>query len=418
MGSLSSARAELAHLQRRELQLLQELSDVRRALAAQKVMLDKLVKASAVPHIDRLPNELLAEIFLLLIDERTSLVSVSRRWRAVVLDTGRMWSEIDLECDSPTTQKLCLKRSRQAPLTLTIGDAEPELDVVLPHANRWHTLRVLGSSEETLSVISQLILPSLRHLVLEGLILHDMPPMRSWVPALKHLELVYCEPSLLRRPICQIIPSKSLEELSITSRGGWELEKDSMYLPSLRRLELEMRDPIPLLQAIVAPELTSFCFTPGYDKGSISKTFTGTRMKFNNVTRLTLSPVREVDEQTVGLFKLLCGVFCGIRHADIHVDYVRMLFPKHGQGAIDHWTCIESLEIQNIILGSSKPFQDLVYWFQKRTRLRQRKLHLKLTGEPVMDKLLTLNTSDTLFQRLQRFCASVVLDGIPVSPQL
>ncbi|KAI5994372.1 hypothetical protein EDD15DRAFT_2529637 [Pisolithus albus] len=79
MRSLSGARAELAHLQRRELQLLQELSDVRKALAAQKVMLDELVEASAIPYIDCLPNELLAEIFLLLRYERRMLVRPARQ---------------------------------------------------------------------------------------------------------------------------------------------------------------------------------------------------------------------------------------------------------------------------------------------------------------------------------------------------
>ncbi|KAI5996934.1 hypothetical protein EDD15DRAFT_384025 [Pisolithus albus] len=420
MGSLSGARAELASLQRKELQLLQELSDVRKALAAQRVVLDELVKASAVPYIDRLPNELLAEIFFLLRDERKSLVSVSRRWRAIIFDTGRMWSEIDLEYDFPTMQKLYLERSRQAPLTLTIEYTEPELDVFLPHANRWHTLHILGSTWVTLSTISEIILPSLRHLVVDGVgsSIDEMPTMCSWVPALKHLELIHWNPPSPYRPLCQIIPAESLEELSITGYDDWKLEKDSVHLPSLRRLALNLRDPIPFLEAIIAPKLASFCFTPGYHEGPISKTFAGTRMKFNNVSHLTLSPGREVDEETLGLFKLLCQVFCGIRHADIHVDYVRTLFPYYSQGAIDHWTRIESLEIQNIILGSSQPFRDLIDWFEKRTRFGQSKLHLKLKGEPARDKLVTLNTSDILFQRLQECCASVVLDSIPVSPQL
>ncbi|KAI5985470.1 hypothetical protein EDD15DRAFT_2364378 [Pisolithus albus] len=420
MGSLSGARAELAHLQRRELQLLQELSDVRKALAAQRVVLDELVKASAVPYIDRVPNELLAEIFLLLRDERKSLVSVSRRWRTVVFDTGRMWSDIDLLRDSPTMQKLYLERSRQAPLTLTIDYVEPDLDAFLPHANRWHTLHVLGSTGMTLDIISEIILPSLRHLVIhgDGFSLDEMLTMRSWAPALKHLELIQWEPPSPRWPLCQIIPAESLEELSITSYDDWKLEKDSVHLPSLRRLALNLRDPIPFLEAIVAPKLASFCFTPDNHEGPISETFAGTRMKFNNVSHLTLSPGHGVDKQTLGLFELLCQVFCGIRHANIYVDYVRTLFPYYGQGAIDHWTCLESLDIQNIILGSSQPFRDLICWFEKRMRFGQRKLHLKLTRKPVVDKLVMLNTSDTLFQRLQECCASVVLDSIPVSPQL
>ncbi|KAI5984337.1 hypothetical protein EDD15DRAFT_2309531 [Pisolithus albus] len=190
-----------------------------------------------------------------------------------------------------------------------------------------------------------------------------------------------------------------------------------MHFPSLRRLTLSMGDPIPFLEAIVAPKLASFSFTPD-DKESFSETFTGTRMKFINVSHLALSDMWEVNEQNSRLFKLLCRVFCGIRHADIHVAYLPTLFPNRRPGAIDHCTCIESLDIQGIVLGSFQPFQDLVYGFEKRMRLGQRKLHLKLTGDRFMDKVVTLNTSDALFQRLQECCASVVLDGIPVSPQL
>ncbi|KAI5994351.1 hypothetical protein EDD15DRAFT_2366406 [Pisolithus albus] len=418
MGSLSGARAMLAHLKRRELQLLQELSDVRKALAAQKVVLDELVKASAVPYIDRLPNELLVEIFLLLRYERRTLVQVSRRWRAVIFDTGRMWSEIDMLCDSLTMRKSYLERSREAPLTLTIRSVIPEPDFFLPHANRWHTLNVFGFTEVTLSLISQIILPSLRHLVLDGAgtSLYDVPAMCSCAPALKHLNLIDWEPPLPHRPLSHIVP-ESLEELLITTSHDWNFEKDSMHFPSLRRLTLDVGDPIPFLEAIVAPKLASFSFTPD-DKGSISETFTGTRTKFINVSHLALSDMWEVNEQNFRLFKLLCRVFCGIRHADIHVAYLPTLFPNRGPGAIDHCTCIESLDIQGIVLGSFQPFQDLVYGFEKRMRLGQRKLHLKLTGDRLMDKVVTLNTSDALFQRLQECCASVVLDGIPVSPPL
>ncbi|KAI6020230.1 hypothetical protein BKA83DRAFT_4297888 [Pisolithus microcarpus] len=230
--------------------------------------------------------------------------------------------------------------------------------------------------------------------------------MRSWARALKHLQLVDWEPLLPRRPLCQIVP-ESLEDLLITSSHDWNFEKDSMHFPSLRRLTLSMGDSIPFLEAIVAPKLASFSFDPGY-KESISETFTGTKMKFNNVSHLVLPHISEVNEQKFRLFKLLY----------IYVAYLPMLFPSRGPGAIDHCTCIESLDIQGIILGSFQPLQDLVYGFEKRMRFGQRKLHLKLTGNRFMDKVVTLNTSDTLFQRLQECSASVVLDGIPAGPLL
>ncbi|KAI5994153.1 hypothetical protein EDD15DRAFT_2261783, partial [Pisolithus albus] len=188
-----------------------------------------------------------------------------------------------------------------------------------------------------------------------------------------------------------------------------------MHFPSLRRLTLGMGNPIPFLEAIIAPKLAFFSFDPR-EKESISETFTGTRTKFINVSHLALSDMCEVNQDNFCLFELLCRVFCGIRHADIHVAYLRMFIPNSGPGAIDHCPYIESLDIRRIIVSSVQPFQHLVYGFENRLRLGQRKLHLKLTGNRFADKVVTLNTSDTFFQRLQECCASVVLDGIPVSP--
>ncbi|KAI6148831.1 hypothetical protein BKA82DRAFT_8036 [Pisolithus tinctorius] len=75
MQTLSDARAELVRLQRRELELVQELLNVRKAVAAQKVVIDQLVESNVVPYIDRLPNELLAQMFIFL------LSGDQRRWQ-------------------------------------------------------------------------------------------------------------------------------------------------------------------------------------------------------------------------------------------------------------------------------------------------------------------------------------------------
>ncbi|KAI6116407.1 hypothetical protein F5141DRAFT_1213011 [Pisolithus sp. B1] len=142
MKELSDARAELARLQRRELELLQNLLDVHKAVAAQKVVIDELIKASAVPPINRLPNELLAQTFLLIRDQKQSLGSVSRRWRVVIMDTPTIWSEICFSdyYSRPSLLKLHLDRSRQVPLTISLHYNQTELlEVVLPHVNRIHT---------------------------------------------------------------------------------------------------------------------------------------------------------------------------------------------------------------------------------------------------------------------------------------
>lgn len=132
-------------------------------------MLDELVKASAISYIGRLPNELLARIFLLARYERTSLGSVSRRWRSVLISSPSIWSEIDLNAKykCPALLELYSERSRQAPLTI-IGRALSESDAIFLHANRWHTLRILSSASETLDRICGITLPSLRHFFIDG----------------------------------------------------------------------------------------------------------------------------------------------------------------------------------------------------------------------------------------------------------
>ncbi|KAI6000322.1 hypothetical protein F5J12DRAFT_255389 [Pisolithus orientalis] len=136
MKGLSDVRAELVRLQSSELELLQELLDARKAIAPQKVVIDELIRTSTVPPIDRLPNELLAQIFLLLGHTLENLARVSRRWRAVIVDTPSIWSEIWLEnYITSTLLKLHLERSRQAPLTIFLRVYDPELlDVVAAHA--------------------------------------------------------------------------------------------------------------------------------------------------------------------------------------------------------------------------------------------------------------------------------------------
>ncbi|KAI6130646.1 hypothetical protein EDD16DRAFT_1019729 [Pisolithus croceorrhizus] len=438
---LANAQAELARLQRRESELVQELVDMRKAVAAQKVVVDELVvviddlaKASATQHIERLPNELLAEAFLYIKDEWHNLVSVSRRWRAVIIDTPGFWSEINLDryCSVPTLLKLHLERSRQTPLTLVLGSYDQELlDIVMLHANRLHTLRINGHAPQILSRITHVRLPSLQHLaanVPEDLV-NLLPAIHPRIPSLKRLELGISSASSMfygylgndipRRSPPHIIAAESLEELSLTSFiFDWEFQQDSIQFPLLRRLTLDVSCPVPFLEVLVAPKLTHICFTGGYCGAVSPREFSGTWSKFDNVTHITFALSRfehAVNEQALSL----CPIFRETRYADIHVEYVPMMFNSsltgHGQIPADHWTCLESLSIRNFTFSSLDAFEDLVAWFTQRRDSGQRKLHFKLIHEDQAHDLVTLNTSHTLYQTLQECCASVVLDGVPLS---
>lgn len=355
------------------------------------------------------------------------------------MDVPSMWSDINLVryYERPMLLELHLERSRQSPLTIALSSYDQKLlDVVIPHVNRVHTLRILGGAEEILSEISHIRFPSVQYLLVNLARAHPLLlKTRSSFPALKQLTLqgLLDLPTPLVTPLgdgtlCRflprIIPAEPLEELSLEGFAAcWEFEKDSLHFPLLRRLALDIGDPIPFLVAIVAPKLASVCITEKYRQEPVSRPLSGTGSKFSNVSHLALSTYGygmavDEDEDISDLPVLLCQIFCGIRHADIHVDYVSLLFiSSRRQSPIDHWTSLESLTIQNLTFSSLGSFNDLVDWFTKRRDLGQRKLHFKLTLEPAMaNNLVTLNTSGTVFQTLQECCASLVLDSFPVTP--
>ncbi|KAI6108587.1 hypothetical protein EDD16DRAFT_69301 [Pisolithus croceorrhizus] len=280
MEDLANARAKLASLQCRESGIVQELMDVRKAIAAQKVVIDKLVKARAIQHIKRLSNELLAEIFLYIRGDRPNLVSVSRRWRAVIINTPEFWNEIYLDFYSslPTLLKLHLERSRQAPLTMVLGSYDKESpDVVIRHANRLRILRIQIPTSQIFSRVFCVRHPFLQNLALripEDLV-NLLSTIHSCVPALKHLDLcVYSASSIFydhlgndtsHRTFPQIIVAESLEELSLEGfTFDWDFPQDNIQFPLLQRLAIDIRCSIPFLEALVAPKLTSICFIGGY----------------------------------------------------------------------------------------------------------------------------------------------------------
>ncbi|KAI6038022.1 hypothetical protein EDC04DRAFT_2896886 [Pisolithus marmoratus] len=354
MKSLADARAELARLQRRESELRKELSDACEAVAEQKIVIDKLIKASAIPYIDRLPTELLAQIFLIVKDERHILASVSRRWRAVLTDTPEIWGEIYIwdYYSCPWLLELHLERSRQTPLSIIAHLEDELLDVVLPHE----------------------------------------PP--------------------------RIVAAELLEELSLDGNtSDWIFEAGSMPFPLLQRLTLDISDPIPLLEAIVAPQLTYFRFSGGNYREPMTETMSGNWSKFNSVTHLSVasSPYGDIlgESDASALFKSLWPMFRGTRHADIHVDYMSIMFCLYqmvdDHHLTDYWTCLENLEIRDFKAHSSiEELNILVDWFARRRDLGQQKLHFKLIHEH--------STADSLYQTLQEYCASVVLDHVPVYP--
>ncbi|KAI6002537.1 hypothetical protein EDC04DRAFT_1043796 [Pisolithus marmoratus] len=382
MTNLSDARAELARLQRKELELLQELLDVQKAVAAQKVLINELIKTSTPPPFDRLPNELLAQIFLIIRYQRDILARVSRRWRAVIMGTPSIWSAIFLgNYTSSTLLRLHLERSGQAPLTIWLGNYGPELlDVVMVHANRWHTLFITGCTQPCLNQISHLRLPFLEvlHVDLEPDCV-DLPLMMySHAPALKFLRLEgLAEPPPSFNLINGQLSHKSLTRLVLAGMmDSWEFPRDSIHLLALESLVLRIKDPMLLLEAIDAPRLSQFEFSEDYCGDPICRAFRGPRTKFDNVHHIIFAPMLDEpsSQAALNVAKELCQVFNGICHADIEAEYIIPLFSPYKtvdhldghRSAIDHWTCLESLEIQGFATVEYDSCEYLMDWFTKR----------------------------------------------------
>ncbi|KAI6116398.1 hypothetical protein F5141DRAFT_1213002 [Pisolithus sp. B1] len=430
MKDLFDARAELSRLQSRESGLLQELLNIRKAVEAQKAVIEELVRARAIPCIDRLPDELLAQIFLLNRFERESLASVSRRWRAVIMDTPSFWSEIRLELyeECPRLLKLHLERSRQAPLTVSLYYDQPELDVVLLHVNRIRVLRILSSTPDLLDRLASLTFPALEELVdLEFDPANLLLPMYSGAPVLKCLQLERLDESFSTRSLTtRYLDNNSLTRLSLKGISSLQVPRDSIHLPALEFLALRINHPISFLEAIVMPKLKHFEF---YNGNPIYEAFCGSTSKFDNVDYLVFAPpvTEPLCQGLLFLTTEICRIFRGVRHASIHTRYLfpffndfrRLNHPDHHPSPIRSWTHLESLEIQGFTSIQAQCLDSFMDWLIKRRNVGQQRLHLKLLGEDTSSDCPVIANAP---QTLQDYCTSVELYRIRVleciSPRL
>ncbi|KAI5989589.1 hypothetical protein EDD15DRAFT_2370654 [Pisolithus albus] len=438
-SELLDARAKLAHLKRRESELVEELLDVHKAIAAQTLVIDELIKASAVPPINRLPNELLGKIFLLIRSEREKLAYVSRRWRDVIFDTPSIWSEINLSCygGCPELLKLHLERSRQTPLTVSLDVDQPqsELDVVLLHANRIRVLRIF-SSPYIIGRLAPFTFPALEFLLvdLHSLFPDLLLPLYSRTPALKCLRFqgLCGQPLLSGRAATQlssstgprstypnIFPTQSLTHLSLDGvMDCWTLPPDSVHLPVLESLKLRNNCPMSFLAAIVAPKLEEFEFSMDFDLVSVLGAFDGSTSTFDNVRHIDFAASPSEKVVRYGLAQKFCYAFPGVRHAKIHMQYLHPLFSTcqavgHPHTPIDNWTHLETLEIQDFDVD--KVDEDFVNWLKKRKDLG---FHLKLIcGRRTANHSSVMPDAFKagLYQTFQECCASVELCCVPVS---
>ncbi|KAI6108593.1 hypothetical protein EDD16DRAFT_69470 [Pisolithus croceorrhizus] len=432
MKDLFDARAELTRLQSRELELFQEFLDIRKAIEAQKAVIEELVKARAVPCIDRLPNELFVQICLLTVYSlcptrldkagRARLASVSRRWRAVILDTPSFWSEINLGhyYEFPGLLKLHLERSHQVPLTVSVDEDLHEPDIISLYVNR---IRVL--QETTLGNLDRFAcftFPALEdlHVDLQHNSVDRILSMFSRAPALKCLRLERLNESFLTESLTiGYLGNNSLTRLSLTGRASWKVPQDSIHFPVLESLTLYISDPMSFLEAIVVPKLKCFEFSQKYNERPIYRAFRGLTSKFDNVHHFVLSPPSPnlLFREALYLTMEICQVFRGVRHANIHTRFFPPFFhtdrPDHYSSPINNWPHLESLEIQGFTAIEVRCWDSFLDWFVNRRNFGQHRLHLKLVGgEP------TCRIVQGTLQTLQEYCVSLELYRIPLHPHM
>ncbi|KAL4064446.1 hypothetical protein J3A83DRAFT_4376653 [Scleroderma citrinum] len=233
MDELALARAELARLEAKAENLLQQLLETKDAAATQRTKINELVRRKSA-LIDQLPAELLLEILSLSIPKRSyvfqpvyefegrrkeKLARVSRRWRDIILGCPSLWTTIEVGSTTPSP-KVYLGRSRDAPLDIIIrcrprygSSTHTEIDLVLENlailitsAPRWRSMAIIGDvgllpvHNPIVRKFNRLTFPSLK-----SVIIHPCQPFDSnnestlltypdflsqkRTPALEHMEL-------------------------------------------------------------------------------------------------------------------------------------------------------------------------------------------------------------------------------------
>jgi len=454
VDELHKALAELDELERQERHLVERLSEIRKAIEAQKLKIDDLGPTT----INRLPPELLSQIFTLCIQDPKypekplhRIVGVSRRWRDVVWNNPSFWTSIKVtQIQCKKSLKKQLERSRKAFLDIWIGDwdyneKDDALDkprallaAIFLHANRWRSLTIDTDSMSTEFVES--ILTELNHLSVTSLrefsmIIWDdigerfgvpypdfLSPTRT--PALQHLALKQAFPLVTfmalhtlktlhlnfekadRSPpvISMLTPAQSLTSLVLDGDStGWSLKRDDLHLPLLDHLTLNLNNPVPFLEAIVAPKLRYFrCWF--YEPMEFD-TIEG---KFRNTHDLFL----EVDDWGA---ESLCRAFPGARRVKLSAWSTSFFMAGiHGSAGdlerrppIDQWPNLETVTIgglSRLWLDRWELDDPIVKWLRGRQESGLSRLCVRLLQiEADNDRL------STYYALLGRYCNLEIL---------
>ena len=459
MGELAEAQAELARLQRAELDLLAQISDIRTAAEVQKRKIAILLGMTPVlPSNDvthRLPAELLSRILGFALhapvskrpvihhDRKRQLASVSRRWRDTILNDPHLWTTIIVRANwnLPLVQ-VYLTRSRDCLLDIEVypwtfhrySESQTTLlnifNILLTHARRWRSIMVSSgplkldgvatasfpslvrielhddTANRFMSYLDPARLPALRHLELRTGVLHETPSEENTII---NLMLAFSEyPSRLPLRL------KKLSSLTLTSlllSGNVDtssVRPDSVRLLLLERLTLKVSRVKELLEAFVAPKLEYLdCFNCKESRSPFV-VFGGIQSKYTGVRQLSFHLCGPPDDLPYEEVEFTCMTFPNVHHVVIPPSDITPLI-GFSESPADNWERLESLTVIGGTLDQEMVGDD----FQLFLKRRQRK------GRRVAVKFSKINLTPRsavreVYMQLYK-CCSLEMEDITVS---
>jgi len=404
--------------------------------------------------IDSLPNEIVCKILTIVIEttlprgdahriRKPKLAAVCRRWRDIILNTPLLWTYIEI---SPkwlimSLLKAHVERSLECPLVIvcrSLGwtsrsitsnhDETLALDIVVATVHRWRSLTLteycIGGTLLT-DKFDCTVFPLLTHLSIP----HDLACRSIFlhhehVPALKYLEATMAAfiPNLNVLPFPPTLQeltidsswywtSRSLEFLSFQGlkalsfcgyTGEERIQPDSVHLPVLTRLSLDVSHARQLLRIFSAPSLTHLVYQQQpYE--TLFTAFNGIPSKWANVG-LQLSERRwnRIREDfRVGLIALHLAA-PEVRSMEVMADEVHLACQLGGVYPIDHWVHLEQFTIVGYVDELNKVGRYIVPW------LRQR----RDTGKPALKLSFLINGNKAELNRIVVDDVSQYCDGV------
>ncbi|KAI6037790.1 hypothetical protein EDC04DRAFT_2897113 [Pisolithus marmoratus] len=453
MNEHATARAELVRLQDRERDLLEELRSVRTAARVQRDKIDVLFKQQRLPApITRLPLTVLSDIIHCVVFDthpesdahrytKRQLASVSRHWRAAILSFPNLWTTITIDPSwSVYLVAAHVARSGECPLDIIISNWSSYsnlslfndlLGVVVTCGYRWRSLvirQISGNSAmQVVKSIWGMSFPSLECVQIFGVQIPDNPPflMSRYTPTLKHLTLwdqdkidqlqiasnletgrFHWSGSVSgSRLLSTLLSCQQLRTLVLSGSGGssdqWPAPQ-SIHLPALVSLTLDLADPQPALAAVVVPNLNHLrCSRPFY-RGWVH-VFGGFFDAFTNVRHLCLTDAKlgGVSSELTGAdVRAACMACPGVRHIELQADNIPAFF--HRNAPADHWPHLERLALEGLTVGTIP--HDLIQWLDERKSREQPLLRVTLSEFCIPDNAPDGPWLTTLYKSLRGRC--------------